>query len=103
MKKPSPRHEIYSGTEWKPYRFPLPLGAAEVDLVTDRPAYDPASGQNVQLLPRQVVILVSGTLTTEDTNGFTTPPFPTSAGMSLDIQPRKLINAGSSGWVLVIW
>ena len=88
---------IYSGVEW----FKTTAATAYADLTTNRPAYNPAAGNNAKKLPRQVVCLTAGALVATDVNGTSTTVAMT-AGMSLDIQ-LAAIGGASTAVVLVVW
>jgi len=93
----SARSQVYSGTEWL-----VTVAATAYDLVTVRPGYSPATGNNVRNLPRQLFCLVAGDAVVTDSSGATISTIPMTAGMAIDIQAATLTVA-STAVLLVIW
>jgi hypothetical protein len=95
----SARSVIYSGTEWL-----VTATATAYDLITSRPAYDPAAGNNARMLPRQIVCLdvTAGTnVDVTDING-NASSITMSAGMALDIQAATIVNT-TTPLLLIVW
>ena len=87
---------IFSGVEWL-----KTTAATAYDLVTSRPAYDPAAGSNAKKLPRQIVCLTAGDAVVSDVNGNATT-ITMTAGQALDIQVATR-GVASTAELLVIW
>tara|TARA_B100000287_G_scaffold222171_1_gene209574 strand:+ start:309 stop:605 length:297 start_codon:yes stop_codon:yes gene_type:complete len=98
VNKASPRAQTYSATEFA-Y---LAASGSDIDLVTTRPAYAPATGANDMLLPRQIQVIAAGDLAVEDVNGVTMTVPAATAGSVFSIQPRKLLAATTAN-VVVLW
>jgi len=93
----SARSQVYSGTEWL-----VTTAATAYDLITDRPGYSPATGNNVRNLPRQLFCLVAGDAVVTGPVGPAISTIPLTAGMAVDIQAATL-TAASTAVLLVIW
>jgi len=98
VNKPSPRAQTYSATEFAYVTAP----GADVDLVTTRPSYSPPAGANDMILPRQLMVTTAGDVAVEDVNGTAMTVPAATAGMTFNIQPRKLL-AATTADVVVLW